>query len=423
MNRMANKSVAQGEKGGTPLDALQLYISRFVHLSKSQLQVAALWVVHTYTLQFTDTTPYLAVTSAEKQSGKSRFLEVLETLVMNPWLTGRVTPAVLIRKVDAKQPTLLLDESDAAFAGNKEYAEALRGVLNTGHRRNGKASCCNGQGADISYRDFSTFGAKVIAGIGNLPDTVADRAIPIRLKRAAPGEVVEKFRLREVKPETTKLKKQIESWCTVIAPKLHNARPELPQELTDRQQDAVEPLLAIADAAGAEWPQAARRAILELCIEAQASDDSAGTQLLKDIRQIFEDADSDRLSSSELAASLARIETSPWAEWSHARPLTASKLARLLKPFEIGPQVIRIGDATPRGYMREQFRDAFMRYLRASSADPQGATPQHDAADVASADSSKCESDAAAAGQESEIRADDGPSCTVADSDPPAGQP
>jgi len=42
-------------------------------------------------------------------------------------------------EIDADRPALLLDESDAAFGGEKEYAEALRGVLNTGHRRGGTA--------------------------------------------------------------------------------------------------------------------------------------------------------------------------------------------------------------------------------------------------------------------------------------------
>jgi hypothetical protein len=126
----------------------------------------------------------LAITSAEKESGKTRLLEVFETLVANPWFTGKVSAAVLTRKIDAQHPTLLLDESDAAFGGDKEYAEALRGVLNTGHRKGGKSSCCVGQGANTTFRDFSTFCPKAIAGIGKLPDTVAGRAISVRLKRA-----------------------------------------------------------------------------------------------------------------------------------------------------------------------------------------------------------------------------------------------
>jgi hypothetical protein len=375
------KSSGQAQDASV-LYRLQAFVQRFVSLSESQARIAALWVVHTHVFSAADATPYLTITSAEKQSGKSRLLEVFDTLVASPWFTGKVTAAVLIRKIDAERPTLLLDESDAAFGGNKEYAEALRGVLNTGHRRGGMASCCTGQGAGISYRDFSTFCPKAIAGIGELPDTVADRGIPFRLKRAAPGEVVERFRLRDVLAEATSLREQVEAWCLTIAERLSEARPELPDALTDRQQDGAEPLLAIADLAGGEWPRTARRALVELCTEAQAADDSTGKLLLADIRQIFEQRGVDRLPSAELASELAEIETSPWGEWSHGKPLSVAKLARLLRPFGIAPHSVRVGDKTPKGYEREDFRDAFKRYLRivdtvpAATPAPQRATPQ-----------------------------------------------
>jgi hypothetical protein len=72
--------------------------------------------------------------------------------VARPWLTGRVTAAVLARKVDAERLTLLLDESDAAFKSEKESAGALRGLLSTGHRRGGKSTVCVGQGAEIGVQ-------------------------------------------------------------------------------------------------------------------------------------------------------------------------------------------------------------------------------------------------------------------------------
>ena len=202
----ASELKLQPVEAGTILDKVFAFIRRFVSLPESPARVAALWVVHTHVFSAADATPYLAITSAEKESGKTRLLEVFETLVANPSLTGRVTAAVLTRKIDAQQPTLLLGESDAAFGGEKEYAEALRGVLNSGHRRSGKASCCLGQGANMSYRDFSTFCPKAIAGIGKLPDTVADRAIPIRLKRAAPGEGVQRFRRSNIESEAANLR-------------------------------------------------------------------------------------------------------------------------------------------------------------------------------------------------------------------------
>ena len=369
-------------EGSTVLDKVLGFIRRFVFLSESQARVAALWIVHTYVFAAADATPYLAITSAEKECGKTRLLEVFETLVENPWLTGRVTAAVLTRKIDAQQPTLLLDESDAAFGSDKEYAEALRGVLNTGHRNGGKASCCVGQGANITFRDFSTFCPKAIAGIGKLPDTVAGRAIPIRLKRTAPGEHVERFRRRDVETEAASLREQIEAWCASILERVPGARPELPEALTDRQQDGAEPLLAIADAAGAEWPEAARGALIALCVESQTWDDSIGKRLLADIRHVFESKNADRLPSAELAEALAEIETSPWGEWSHGKPLTAARLARLLNSFEVVPDCIRVGDKTLRGYLADQFQDAFRRYLPPgtsaplSSQAPQNATTQ-----------------------------------------------
>lgn len=191
--------------GNEILDSVRQFIRRFVALSDNQAIVGSLFPAHTHALEAADCTPYLQVNSAEKGSGKTRLLEVLRHLVFGAWLTGRVSAAVLTRKVDAVRPTLLLDESDAAFGSEKEYAEALRGILNTGYRRGGVASCCVGRGAGISYRDFSTFCPKAIAGIGKLPDTVADRSIPIRLKRARRGEV-QRFRERDIERDAGEIK-------------------------------------------------------------------------------------------------------------------------------------------------------------------------------------------------------------------------
>jgi hypothetical protein len=353
--------------GAALLDRVATFIRRFVAVSNAQKVALSLWVTHTHSFNCTDCTPYMAITSAEKQSGKTRLLEVLEMLVANAWLTGQVTAAVLARKIGSDlPPTLLLDESDAAFNGEKEYVEALRGVLNTGYRKGGKYSRCVGQGHEV--RDFSSFCPKAIAGIGKLPDTVADRSIPIRLKRAARNEGVARFRRREVEGEATQLREELLVWCSSLDSSLCDTCPKLPDELTDRKQDVVEPLLAIAQAAGGEWPIQARQALIELCAEARASDDSIGVKLLSDIHGIFEERQADRISSEELATALAGIETSPWGEWSHGKPITKYKLAQLLKRFGIVPDGIRLPDGkTPRGYHKEDFRDSWERYLPSNS--------------------------------------------------------
>jgi Protein of unknown function (DUF3631) len=341
-------------------------------MSAAQARVLALWVVHTHVIAAADATPYLAITSAEERSGKTRLLELLELLVARPWFTGRSTAAVLPRKIDADSPTLLLDESDAAFSGDKEYAEALRGVLNFGHRRGGKSTVCVGQGADIGFRDFSAFCPKAIAGISKLPDTVADRAIPIRLERRAPGERVDRFRCREVEPQAQQLRYRLGALAEVAVELLAEARPVLLDQLDDRALDGVEPLLAIAELAGGDRPALARADCVDLYGGRQLDDESTGVQLLADIRDVF--GDKDRVTTTDLLEGLHRLEESPWVEW-FGKPLTARSLSRLLKPYGIKSRTIKLDthrDGTSaKGFRREQFESAWARYL------PPKTSPRH----------------------------------------------
>ena len=116
---------------GAWLHQAEGFIRRFVVLGDDEATAIALWVAHTHAFEAAVATPYLSISSAEMESGKTRLLEVLRLLVATPWFTGRTSTAALTRKIDKAGPTLLLDESDPAFKGDKEYAETLRGVLNT----------------------------------------------------------------------------------------------------------------------------------------------------------------------------------------------------------------------------------------------------------------------------------------------------
>ncbi len=343
------------------VDDIVIFLVRFVVLSEAQSNAIALWVVHSYAIEQADTTPYLNIYSAEKRSGKTRLLETLELLVANPWLTGRVTSAVLARKVDAECPTLLLDESDAAFKSDKEYAENLRGLLNSGYRRGGSYSVCVGQGSKMTYRDFSTFCPKAIAGIGKLPDTVADRSIPIMLRRRTPEETVERFRRKLVEIEALPIREAIAEWVGKLP---ENVEPEIPVELDDRAADCWEPLLIIADAAGGNWPKKARKAAIELMNGESRHDESLGIVLLEDMREIFKERE--QVPSFELVESLIAKEEAPWGELN-GRPINNRRLAAMLKPYNIRPHTIRIGEDTMKGYSSADFLDAWKRYLPSNS--------------------------------------------------------
>jgi tetratricopeptide (TPR) repeat protein len=135
------------------LHQAERFVRRFVVLSDDQGCATALWTAHTHAIEAAVVTAYLLVTSPEKRSGKTRLLEVLNLLAANTWLTGGTTKAALVRKVDRDAPTLLLDESDAAFNGDKEYSEALRGVLNNGFSRGKPFTTCIGNSHEV--HDFN----------------------------------------------------------------------------------------------------------------------------------------------------------------------------------------------------------------------------------------------------------------------------
>lgn len=360
--RERNLTEELAEIGSETLNRVASFIKRFISMSDAQLVTLALWVAHTHALAAAETTPYLSVTSAEKQCGKTRLLEVLSLLVAKPWFTGSVSKAALVRKLDAVQPTLLLDETDAAFSGEKEYSEALRAVLNNGHSRDGVASLCVGQGTNFTIKDFKVFCPKAIAGIGKLPDTVADRSIPIRMKRRHPGDQSERFRPRLCKAEAAEIRDQLANWINRIVQGLRDAVPDLPNLLSDRQQDGCEPLLAIADDARGEWPRRGRRALLEILMGEAAEDDSSGVRLLCDVRTVFNQRLVERLSTTDLLAGLCDTEPQ-WLEFAHGKPLSAPALARLLKPYGIAHRKLRFGEVTFWGYERNAFADAWRRYL------------------------------------------------------------
>src|SRR5262249_8025961 len=162
----------------------------------------------------------------------------------------------------------------------------------------------------ITYKDFKTFSPKMIAGLKKLPDTVASRSVPVRLKRRMRGERAGRFIRREVVPEGERLRAQIARWSKRQIKKLHEIKPFLPEQFTDRQADCMAPLLAIAEYIGHGWPERAQSALLELFGGEAAQDNSPGVLLLGDIANVFIESGigNDKVSSGHLVEKLKEIE-------------------------------------------------------------------------------------------------------------------
>ena len=359
-----------------PLDEVRAFIGHYIVATSHQLDAVTLWLAHAHAIEAAETTPYLSIRSAEKRSGKSRLLEVLELLVPEPLKTENISVAALARTADGGA-TLLLDEVDSVFGkGSKasETQEMLRGVLDSGYRVSGSYVRMVGPGANMSPRRFNTFGAKALSGIGTLPGTLDDRSIIVVLKRKTKDEQVSRFRYRDARDSAKPLQESLVAWALSAVPQLRDARPDIPAALDDRAQDGWEPLLAIADIAGGDWPQRARDAARALSSGETREDESQGVRLLDDIHGIL--MNRDRISSDELVRCLAKLDEAPWGDW-HGKPLSQRTLAPLLKPYGIRPRSVRQDDgSTPKGYRTSDFEDAFSRYLPLQTAT--SATPHDD---------------------------------------------
>ena len=350
------------------LDALADTFSRYLVLPTGAADALALWTVHTHVYSAFEYTPRLNVTGPVKQCGKTLLMDVLQTLVASGLRAENLSTAVLFRLVDAKKPTLLIDEYDSFLRGNEE----LRGALNAGQKRGGQVLRCAGD--DHEVRGFNVFAPVALAGIGPLPGTLADRSIIIRMERAKRGEVQARFDSR-ITDREQKIKRKLMRWVQDNRHLLEACDPEMPG-LYNRRADTWRPLFAIAEVAGGSWPQRVRAANKALENKTDENE-SAGVMLLADIRRIFKKSKQDTLSSIYLVERLQQMEERPWPEFKCNKPITMRQVADLLRPFDIGPRTQREGDETFKGYTRHQFKRAFSRYLnvpgtrsrRASSSD------------------------------------------------------
>lgn len=329
--------------------------------SEHEAVFLALWTAHTYVWEQADRTPYARITSAEKQSGKSRLLEVAATLVNRPKQTASISPAVMYRIIEDRKPTLLIDEIDQMFASKtlSESMTMLLGILNAGFSRGGVVDRYNMKTNEAE--EFSVFGPKLIAGIGQLPDTLTSRSVEILLERARADEPVARWRQREGPLEAAPLVASLTGWAQAVQ---LGMEPEvMPEGMTDREDDMWEPLLVIAESVGGEWPELARAAAVGLSNSKGSSDlPSVSLQLIEDLRGAWAEG-VPGLPTTDLIKRIYAIEESPWATWQ-GRGFNAHDLSLFLRRYGIKSAQLRVGATRVQGYKwADLYEKAWSRYL------------------------------------------------------------
>lgn len=370
---MLNAALQSADRGQQYLDAMrplpgheviqQVYdfIGRFVSYPSTHARVAhALWIAHAHKMDSWESTPRIAFLSPEPGSGKSRALEVTAPLVPRPIQSINCTPAYIFRKIsdDEGAPTILFDEIDTVFGPKAGEHEELRGIVNAGHRRGATAGRCVVRGKEILTEDLPAYCALAVAGLGDLPDTILTRSVIVRMRRRAPTEVIEPFRTRIHEAEAEPIRERLTTWTRSIE---ITEWPALPDGVVDRNADVWEALIAMADAAGGDWPKLGRVAAVSLVTQSMTGTPSLGVRLLSDLRDIF--SDNLYMSTESIIKKLCDLDESPWGD-IRGRPIDARRLAKMLRKYEVVPYTVREQGKTPlKGYRREDLSDPWDRYL------------------------------------------------------------
>ena len=341
-------------------------------MRREEAEAVALWAVASHAFEvFWGVSTSICPRRPEKGSGKSTLLDVLSRLVPRPVSVSNISSAALFRLIERDRPVLLLDEADTFVRDNID----LRNVLNTGHRKDGKIVRCVGN--DYEPRTFSAFAPVALAAIRDLPGTIEDRSIKIRLRRRRPDESIEPLRLNRA-GELTKLARMAARWAIDHEAQVREADPVIPDAIVNREADNWFSLFAVADAAGENWSDRARGDALALSREGRdaADADAPGIILLGDLREMFAAESSGVLFTPKILQSLNGREDRAWAEFHRGKPLDGRQMAKLLRPYDITTnQTVRRGIHTGKGYKAGDFADAWSRYLPSLGAVTKSQTP------------------------------------------------
>jgi len=386
---------------GDLLTEIEAVIKRHVVLNDHAAAALAVWVLHTYVYERRDTVAYVAIESPEKRCGKTTLLSVLAAMGNKPLIASNITVSALFRAIDTLRPTLFIDEADTFLAGNG----TIRGIINSGNTwrtayvlRMAKAKkgrghspefskedsndsravelghdslgCAAARGADgaarrplplesgdAALKRYNCWCPKVIAMIGQAPDTIADRSIVVMMTR----KLVTESRAPLAELNTTGIRAKCARFALDWAQTIAQSEKIRGEGLNDRAADTFDPLYVIARLAGSEWEQKLHAAAVAL--SSNANSQSLGVELLLDILSIFMLTGQEKLFSRQVAATLRDGGVGLRSLALKYSSMNEHRISQVLRPYGIRPCTIRIGKDVNKGYRKDDFRDALHRYV------------------------------------------------------------
>lgn len=358
------------------LGQIAAFIRNYLVCSDEQAIVLAVWILHTWMYRALPNTPYLSVQSPGPACGKTRCLQLLQ-LFSPPgsWYTSAPPPHLFMKKLLTAKPAASPDKPAAHELPSVVFLDDREFTLGNSNRNPIIPFLLNGFRPDTSYlyqhersslREFSVFCPKVFAGVETLPSALAERCIPIDLKRKLSSEKVADWSWSYARTTAAPLLDWLKRWSELNMKTLA-ARAQLmamtpSDRFNVREREFVRPLLILAHLVEGKWLDNLNASLQWLKLRSGRDTATHGLQLLTDLRYVFNERQNPVfISSRELVADLREYESRPWRDWGKAPEFA---MARLLRPFGVRPTPQRISEKqTIKVYCKDNLEEAWSRYL------------------------------------------------------------
>lgn len=226
------------------------YIKEYVYLRDSAMyDLLACWVMGTYVMAAFSHFPYLHI-NAERGSGKTLLLEVIAPLCFNGEILTNPSGNSLVRLIEKKLPTLLIDETEALTNEHAMRKTDLMAILRTGYSSEGRVM--------QSGHEMPTYCPKAFAGISPIDDVLADRTITVKMTRKTNADSVSPYlHTEEIRKSQARLRDDLYSFGLEHGPRIartyatsNPSRQDI-AHLRNRSYDIWLPPVTIADVCGA----------------------------------------------------------------------------------------------------------------------------------------------------------------------------
>jgi hypothetical protein len=355
-------SVGSGGSLGGLIGEVRTWFGNYIKvIDESDLDVLALWAIHTWVCEETYTTPRLLIDSPVPGSGKTTLLEHLGKLSRRPAQMASINSSAMLARITANEiRTLLIDEADRNLNPKKPGVEDLIAILNSGYKRGGTRPTLVQSKNDWVVQEMPTFSPVAIAGnTPLLPDDTRSRCIVVRLLPDIAG-LVQPSDWEFLDEPAAELAQRIEQVTEEHRGAIRVSRPELPPGCVNRLKERWNPLKRIAAVAGAQWSERVDQLILRDIESARQQSEngdlqlSVNLQLAKDLFAVF-GAEPGFIPTVQLVTKLIRHNPDQWSISSfYGKDLTPQRFGRILANA-YGLNSVRIGDSA-RGYHSDQFK-------------------------------------------------------------------